>query len=103
MARPRRSAWSMTADSAVRRSDDDERLGAIELNAERRAQRPGGNDPAIADAAAAVDDENREVLDQRRILKAVVHHDDAGAGKLREFRAGGAVAGDDGRREPRQQ
>ena len=37
------------------------------------------------------------------ILQSVVHHDDVGAGELRQFRAGDAVARDDSGRKPRQQ
>ena len=36
-------------------------------------------------------------------MESVVHHDDAGAGELGEFRAGEAVARDDGRRQPGQE
>ena len=43
-----------------------------------RASGPGGDHPAIADAAR-IDHEDRKVLDQRRVLKSVVHHDDARA------------------------
>ena len=63
------------------------RLRAIELRVERRAQRPGRKHPAVADAAPAVDDEDGKILGQRRILEAVVHHDDARAGRDRGLRA----------------
>ena len=88
---------------AVGRTDDDQRLGAVKLQAERRPQRAGRNNVAVADAAAAIDDNDAEVLGERGVLQAVVHHHDAGAGELREFRAGDAVARDDGGREPGQQ
>ncbi len=70
---------------------------------ERRPQRTRRNDAPIADAAAAVDDEYSQVFDEGRVLKSVVHHDDAGAAHPRGLRALEAVARDDGRREPRQQ
>jgi len=84
-------------------TDDEERLRMIELDAERRPQRTGRNDVAVADAAAAIEEDDREILLERGILQPVVHHDDAGAGELREFRAGDAVARDDGRSETSQQ
>ena len=87
---------------AFRRADDHERLRARDLDLERRPQRACRNDAAVADAAAAVDQKDGEVLDQRRILESVVHDDDAGAGGARQAGAGDAVAGDDGRRKPRQ-
>jgi hypothetical protein len=55
-------------------------MGARHLHAERRTHRAGRDHPAVADAAARVDDEHRSVLGERRILEAVVHHDHAGAG-----------------------
>ena len=88
---------------AVRRSDDDKRLRARHLHVEGCAQRTGRDHPAVADAAAAVDQEDRQVLDQRRILKAVVHHNDGGAAPLRRRCARDALARNDGGREPRQE
>ena len=70
---------------------------------ERRPQRTGGDDPAIADAAPGIDDEQRKVLGKRRILKAVVHDDDARPAGDRHPRALDAVARHDGRRHARQQ
>ena len=64
-------------------ADHQQRVGARELRVERRPQRPGGKHPAVADAAPAVDHRDREILGQRRILQAVVHDDDAGAGSSR--------------------
>ena len=52
-------------------------MRAIELRLERRAQRAGRKHAAVADAAGAVDHQDREVLRKRRILESVVHHDDA--------------------------
>ena len=47
---------------AIAWSNDDESLRARDLAFERRPQRAGRNDAAVADAAAAVDDEDREIL-----------------------------------------
>ena len=77
--------------------------GRGEAGRERRAQRARRKHLAVADAAAAVDHQDREVLVQPRTLEAVVHHDRAGAGRARGVRAGDAVARHDGGREPRQQ
>jgi hypothetical protein len=72
-------------------------MGARELRIERSAQRARRNHPAIADPAASVDDQDRKVLLQRGILKAVIHHDDAGAGRDRRARPIDAVARHEGR------
>ena len=82
---------------------DQQRIGAIELRVERRAQGAGRKDATIADAAAAVDDRDGQVLHQRRILQAVIHDDDAGALRFRQRRAGDAVARNDRGRHARQQ
>ena len=100
---PWRRTRSIDCGCAVGRTDDDHRLCAIKLQAERRPQRTSRDDVAVADAAAAVDDNDAEVLGKRGVLQAVVHHHDARAGELREFRAGDAVARHDGGREPCQQ
>ena len=68
-------------------ADHDQRLRAIELRAERRAQRPGRDHAAVADAAPRIDHEDGEILGQRRVLEAVVHDDDARAGRDRRLRA----------------
>src|ERR1700735_1326884 len=83
-------------EGAVERSDYDERLRAVELHLQRRTQRAGRNDTAIADAAAAINHHDGEIFDERRILHAVVHDGDARAGILRELRAGRAVTRHDG-------
>ena len=54
-------------------------------------------------AAPAIDDRDREVFLQGRVLQAVIHHDDGGAGRLRECRAGRPVARNDGRPLAREQ
>lgn len=91
------------AGGAVRRSDHDQRLGAIELQFQGSAQRSGGNDAAIADAAAAIDENDAQVLGKRRILKTVIHDDNARSGGTCECRSSDAVTRDDGGCEPRQQ
>ncbi|HEX8808084.1 MAG TPA: hypothetical protein VF760_03725, partial [Xanthobacteraceae bacterium] len=91
------------ACGAVCRSDHDQRLCASELQLQRSAQRSSRNDAAIADAAAAVDEDETQVLRQRRILKTIIHHDDARSGGTREGCSGDAIARDDGWREARQQ
>ena len=85
---------------AIRRTDDDQRLCAVELQVERRPHRPRRDDVAVADAAAAIDDDYGQILGKRRVLQPVIHYDDAGAGELREFCAGDTVARDDGGRKP---
>ena len=73
-------------------ADDNQRIGAGELRRQRRAQRPRGKHPAIAETAVAVDDDQRRVLGDRRILKAVIHQDHAGVARPRQRRALDAVA-----------
>src|SRR6516225_12061052 len=68
------------ACGAVRRSDYDQRLCAIKLPLQRSAQRSGGDDAAIADAAATIDEDEAQILGQRRILKTIIHHNDARSG-----------------------
>ena len=63
-------------------ADDQQRIAALELRVERRAQRTGRKHASIADAAPAIDDGDGEVLGQRGILQAVIHDDDAGASAL---------------------
>src|ERR1700682_6066591 len=46
------------------------------LRPPRRAQGAGRNHPAVAEAAAAIDHDQRHVLGHRRILETVVHQDD---------------------------
>ena len=47
---------------AVARADSHERLRACELGFKRRPQRAGRKNPAVADAAPAVDEQNRKVF-----------------------------------------
>ena len=47
---------------AIARSDSHEGLRARKLRLERRPQRTGRNDPAIADAAPIVDEQNGKVF-----------------------------------------
>ena len=55
---------------------DDDGVGQLELELERRPQRACRHHQAVAEAAAAVDDGDRQVLGQCRVLQAVVHDDD---------------------------
>ena len=84
-------------------ADHDQRLRAIKLRAERRAQRPGRNGPAVADAPPAIDDKNGEILGQRRILKSVIHDDDGRPRRHCRLRTLRAITRHDGRRRTRQQ
>ena len=68
----------------------------IELGFERRPQRASREHPAIADAAAAVEHRDDEVLGERRVLPAVVHDDGVGSGLRRRRGARRAIMGDDG-------
>ena len=61
------------------RPHHDQRMRPHKLRLKRRAQRSGGNDPAIADAALPIDHQHRKILGERRILEAVIHDDDAAA------------------------
>ena len=76
-------------------ADDHHRVRALELARERRAQRAGRNHAAVADAAPAVDHQDCDILDERRVLEAVVHHDDARAQRRGRLGAADAVAGGD--------
>ena len=70
--------------------------GRAEAAQQAAAQGPGGQHPAVTDAAPGVDDEHREILFERRILESVIHDDDAGAGSDCKSRARDAVTRDDG-------
>ena len=88
---------------AGRGTHHQQRIGTLELSAQRRPQRAGRDHLAVADAAPGVDHQHREILGQRRILKPVIHDDDAGAGGDCEARAGNARSRHHGRRRARQQ
>ena len=81
-------------------ADEDERVGERPLRRKRRPQRSARQAEPVADPRLAVDDGERQILAQRRVLQAVVHDDDAGAARSAEARAGGPVARDHGRRHP---
>ena len=68
-------------------ADHDQRVGARELRRQRRAQGTCGEHVAVADAALAVDHDQRGILGDRRILKTVIHQDDAGALRFRHRHA----------------
>ena len=82
--------------SSARGTDHQHGVGMIELGFERRPQRTGREHPAIADAAAAVEHRDDEVLGERRVLPAVVHDDGVGSGPRRRRGARRAIMGDDG-------
>ena len=84
-------------------SDHEQRIRAAELALKRRPQRPRREHHAVADAAAAIDHQDRTVFAQTRILETVVHHDRARARGARSFGAGGTVARHDRRRVSREQ
>ena len=84
-------------------ADHQQRVGALHLRGERRAQRPSRKDATIADAAPAVDHGDGPILGERRILQAVIHDHDGRALGFRQRGAGDAVAGNNGRRRARQQ
>ena len=73
-------------------ADNDQRIGAGKLRRQRRAQGPGGKHLAIADAAVAVDHDQRSIFCDRRILEAVIHQDHAGALRARQGDAIDTVA-----------
>ena len=75
-----------------------DRVGAGEAAAQIFAQRPGRDHPAVAKAIIGVDDEQRQSLGDRRVLKPVVEQDRLGAGFDRGGDTGGAVARDPARR-----
>ena len=78
--RPRASARSFSGVRVESHAADHQNgVGAPNLRRQRSAQRTGRENPAVAEAAFAVDHQQRKILAQRRILKSVVHHDDAGA------------------------
>ena len=95
------------ADDRERRrfvaADHDQRLHVRRLRRERRAQGAGGNAEAVAEAALPVDHGEGEVLRQRRVLQAVVEHEDLGPRLDRHRRAPDAVRSDPARRDPREQ
>ena len=69
----------------------------------RLAQRARRHDAAIAEAIGAVDHEQRQILDEARVLEAVIHDETIGAGLAGGARGGGAVARHPYRRGARQQ
>ena len=80
---------------------DQQRIGAGKLRGEWRTQGPAGKDARIADAAPRVDHGKGEILGQRAVLQAVVHHDHI-AERGAERGAGDAIRRDDAGRGLRQ-
>ena len=84
------------ADAAISRqrgvfaAEHDQRPHERQLSRNRRAQRTGRNAEAVAEAGLAVDDGEGEVLDERRILQAVVENERVRAGFDRASRASDA-------------
>jgi hypothetical protein len=62
----------------------DNRIGALQSVARRLPKRASRNKAAVAETQCSVDDNDRGVLVQLKVLKAVVHDDDIGAKRLRE-------------------
>ena len=91
-----------TASAAAAVADHDQRIGAGKLRRQRRAQGTGGKHAAIAEAAVAVDHDQRGILGDRGILETVVHQDHAGALRARQRDAVDAIARDHHRNRPRQ-
>ncbi len=61
---------------------------------QRRAQRAGGEDAAVAEAAVAVDHDQADVLGNRRVLETIIHQDHGRALRLRQRDAVGAITRD---------
>jgi hypothetical protein len=79
IALPARAAWRISAVGGVAVADRQQRVRLAHLLGERRAHRPARHQMAVADAAAAVDDQQRIVEGELRALEAVVHDDEVGA------------------------
>ena len=78
-------------------------MRAVELRGKRRAQRTRRDHISVADAAPAVQRHEGHVFDERRVLQAVIHHDEVGLFPRGGGRAGDAVARNDGRRDAGEQ
>ena len=79
-------------------ADQQQGVGARHLLVERRAQRSRRHDEPIAEPDAAVHHDQAEILDELRVLEAVIHDDDGCVGALDQLGACRAVRRDDGRR-----
>ena len=75
-----------------------DRIRARDPGGDGLAQGPGRDHALVAEAVAAVDDDECQILRERRILEAVVHHDAAGARRDGGAGAGRAIARDPRRR-----
>src|SRR5260221_9364903 len=84
-------------------ADDDDRLGSAKTPPDRLAQRPRWHYHSIAEPIGAVDDDEGEILDQRRVLKTIVEQHELGAGGNRRARPGDPVARHEAWRRPRQE
>ena len=84
-------------------ADDEQCIRSRELRIQWRAQGAGREHAGIADPAPCIDDGQREILGQRRILQAIVENDHACALRARKFGTGDTIACDDCRRRARKQ
>ena len=78
-------------------ADQDDRVRPRQAGPDRFAQWSGRNEAAIAESVFGVDDDERQVLGDPRVLKPVVEHDDFGAGRRCFAASGGPVARDPAR------
>ena len=84
-------------------ADQNNRVRPRQAGPDRFAQWSGRNEAAIAESVFGVDDDERQVLGDPRVLKPVVEHDDFGAGSRCFAASGGPVARDPARPALRQQ
>ena len=78
--RPLRAAARMSGSAAVAVADDDDRVGAAELELQRRAERAGGHDVMpLPIPAAGIDGDKAQILGEAGVLEAVIHDDDSDA------------------------
>ncbi len=79
-------------------ADDEKRIGAGDLDIERRAERSGRDDTPIAETRCGIHHDQRKILGEGRVLEAVVHDDDVRVRGLDGLGPGHPVGGHDGRR-----
>ena len=100
-------AWSRRPrepDAGVRDAiDEDDRRNPRQLRGWRRAQRTGRQAEAIAEADAAVDQSEAEILGEGRALQAVVENQHTGPRRDRRLGRRASVAGGETRRDAREQ
>ena len=92
IGRPARAAWRTTASAAVPSPIFNSPLVKTSWSTMLALQRTAGNDAAIADAVARVDDDQRIVDVDARALEAVVHDQEIAAVLFQQQPgAGGAI------------